>query len=58
MKIKTISRDKGDYVKERKGDIDQVYHNIDSKYHPFQQQREVLLIRKELIVVYSCFECC
>ena len=41
MKIKTISRDKDDYVKEKTGDIDRVYQNLDARYHPFQQQREV-----------------
>ena len=41
MRVKTISRTKEDYVKERNGDIDKVYHNYDPKYHPFQQQREV-----------------
>lgn len=44
MKIKTISRDKEDYVKEKSGDLDRVYHNLDSRYHPFQQQREVFFV--------------
>ena len=41
MKIKTISRAKEDYVKERDGDVEKIHRNIDPKYHPFQQQREV-----------------
>lgn len=45
MKIKTISRAKADYVKEKEGDVDKIHHNIDAKYHPFQQQREVFNLR-------------
>ena len=45
MKIKTISRAKADYVKEKEGDVDKIHHNIDAKYHPFQQQREVFHLR-------------
>lgn len=41
MKVKTISRSKDDYVKQKDGDVDKVHHNLDEKYHPFQQQREV-----------------
>ncbi|KAK8802209.1 hypothetical protein WA588_005182 [Blastocystis sp. NMH] len=40
MRIKTISRSKDDYIKEKDGDVDKIHHNIDEKYHPFQQQRE------------------
>lgn len=41
MKIKTISRAKEDYVKERDGDVEKIHRNIDPRYHPFQQQRDV-----------------
>ena len=43
MKVKTISRSKDDYVKQKDGDVDKVHHNLDEKYHPFQQQREVMV---------------
>lgn len=48
MKIKTISRAKEDYVKEKDGDVDKIHRNIDPKYHPFQQQREVIVLKIDL----------
>ena len=47
MRIKTISRSKDDYIKEKDGDVDKIHHNIDEKYHPFQQQREVAIVCSE-----------
>ena len=44
MRVKTISRSKDDYLKQKEGDIEKVHHNIDEKYHPFQQQREVGIV--------------
>ena len=32
-------------MKEKEGDVDKIHHNIDAKYHPFQQQREVFHLR-------------
>ncbi|KAK8807127.1 hypothetical protein WA158_003886 [Blastocystis sp. Blastoise] len=40
MKIKVISRSESDYLKERKGDVDKVHHNLNPVHHPFERARE------------------
>jgi WD repeat and SOF domain-containing protein 1 len=40
MIVKTISRAKEDYTRERKLDINKVFRNVDPKLHPFERQRE------------------
>ena len=58
MKVKTISRSKDDYVKQKNGDVDKVHHNLDEKYHPFQQQREVGAAGFHMkFVVRPCSQC-
>ena len=54
MRVKTISRSKDDYLKQKDGDVEKVHHNIDEKYHPFQQQREVGFMLCTF-VIYSIF---
>ena len=51
--MKTISRSKDDYVKQKDGDVDKVHHNLDEKYHPFQQQREVFCGISNLMISMS-----
>ena len=40
MKIKTISRAREDYERDRRTDVDRVERNRNPELHPFEQARE------------------
>lgn len=40
MKVKVLSRNPADYIRESKSDIHKLYRNLDPSLHPFEAPRE------------------